>query len=155
MDEADHQIPLMMARVRQGARCPPRRGSVGCDGRDIRDTRGRQPRPAVPERPRLPGGGSAGASGVRRAAPAAGLVHDAGAEPAVATGRRAAYVTDGGDLSGSVHFAVGIALCRAAGCVVTGIDGAALGPEGRGLAAAADADTHARLMSMIRSLRSL
>lgn len=31
----------------------------------------------------------------------------------VAVGRRAAYVTDGGDLSGSVHFAAGIALCRA------------------------------------------
>ncbi|MEU7345309.1 protein kinase [Streptomyces bacillaris] len=33
----------------------------------------------------------------------------------VAAGKRAAYVTDGGDLSGSVHFAAGIALCRAAG----------------------------------------
>ena len=32
---------------------------------------------------------------------------------------RAAYVTDGGDLAGSVHFVAGIALCRAAGCVVT------------------------------------
>jgi myo-inositol-1(or 4)-monophosphatase len=41
----------------------------------------------------------------------------------VAAGRRAAYVIDGGDLSGSVHFAAGIALCRAAGCAVTGIDG--------------------------------
>ncbi|MFF2525054.1 inositol monophosphatase family protein [Streptomyces liangshanensis] len=68
----------------------------------------------------------------------------------VAAGRRAAYVTDGGDLSGSVHFAAGIALCRAAGCVVTGIDGAPIGPTGRGLVAAADAGTHALLMSMIR-----
>ncbi|MGG8409675.1 inositol monophosphatase family protein [Streptomyces sp. 12297] len=67
----------------------------------------------------------------------------------VAAGKRAAYVTDGGDLSGSVHFAAGIALCRAAGCVVTGIDGAPLGDAGRGLVAAADADTHARLMSLI------
>ncbi|MFG2075160.1 inositol monophosphatase family protein [Nonomuraea maritima] len=68
----------------------------------------------------------------------------------VAAGRRAAYVTDGGDLSGSVHFAAGIALCRAAGCVVTGIDG---GPAeaGRGLVAAADTETHGLLMSMIRS----
>jgi myo-inositol-1(or 4)-monophosphatase len=64
----------------------------------------------------------------------------------VATGRRAGYVTDGGDLSGSVHFAAGIALCRAAGCVVTGIDG---GPLGRGLVAAADPDTHHHLLSMI------
>ncbi|WP_035854614.1 inositol monophosphatase family protein [Kitasatospora azatica] len=68
----------------------------------------------------------------------------------VAAGKRAAYVTDGGDLSGSVHFAAGIALCRAAGCVVTGIDGAPLGPDGRGLVAAADAETHGLLMAMIR-----
>ncbi|MFE7367700.1 inositol monophosphatase family protein [Streptomyces anulatus] len=68
----------------------------------------------------------------------------------VAAGRRAAYVTDGGDLSGSVHFAAGIALCRAAGCVVTGVDGGPVGPEGRGLVVAADADTHGLLMSLIR-----
>lgn len=69
----------------------------------------------------------------------------------VAAGKRAAYVTDGGDLSGSVHFAAGIALCRAAGCVVTGIDGAPLGQAGRGLVVAADHETHQLLMSMIRS----
>ncbi|WP_405651101.1 inositol monophosphatase family protein [Streptomyces sp. RK9] len=68
----------------------------------------------------------------------------------VAAGRRAAYVTDGGDLSGSVHFAAGIALCRAAGCVVTGVDGGPVGRGGRGLVAAADAETHGLLMSMIR-----
>ncbi|MGK5628202.1 inositol monophosphatase family protein [Streptomyces sp. URMC 123] len=68
----------------------------------------------------------------------------------VAAGKRAAYVTDGGDLSGSVHFAAGIAVCRAAGCVVTGIDGAPLGRTGRGLVAAADAETHEALMSLIR-----
>ncbi|MEW1630395.1 inositol monophosphatase family protein [Streptomyces sp. NPDC089173] len=68
----------------------------------------------------------------------------------VAAGKRAAYVTDGGDLSGSVHFAAGIALCRAAGCVVTGIDGAPVG-EGHGLVAAADAETHGLLMSMVRA----
>ncbi|MFJ3905556.1 inositol monophosphatase family protein [Streptomyces sp. NPDC090025] len=73
----------------------------------------------------------------------------------VAAGKRAAYVTDGGDLTGSVHFAAGIALCRAAGCVVTGIDGAPLGPEGggEGLVVAADAATHAKLMELIRSRR--
>ncbi|MFD8733913.1 inositol monophosphatase family protein [Streptomyces sp. NPDC059618] len=69
----------------------------------------------------------------------------------VAAGRRAAYVTDGGDLSGSVHFAAGIALCEAAGCVVTGIDGAPIGRSGRGLVAAADDGTHRLLMSMIGS----
>ncbi|MGY6023581.1 inositol monophosphatase family protein [Streptomyces spinosirectus] len=68
----------------------------------------------------------------------------------VAAGRRAAYVTDGVDLRGSVHFAAGIALCRAAGCVVTGIDGAPIGEAGRGLVAAADAETHGLLMSMMR-----
>ncbi|MFF8293127.1 inositol monophosphatase family protein [Streptomyces sp. NPDC016309] len=68
----------------------------------------------------------------------------------VAAGKRAAYVTDGGDLSGSVHFAAGIALCRAAGCVVTGIDGAPVGEGGRGLVVAADGDTHESLMSTIR-----
>ncbi|MEU8731035.1 inositol monophosphatase family protein [Streptomyces tendae] len=69
----------------------------------------------------------------------------------VAAGRRAAYVTDGGDLSGSVHFAAGIAVCRAAGCVVTDIDGAPMGEGGRGLVAAADDKTHRLLMSMMRS----
>jgi myo-inositol-1(or 4)-monophosphatase len=69
----------------------------------------------------------------------------------VAAGRRAAYVTDGGDLSGNVHFAAGIALCRAAGCAVTGIDGAPIGAAGRGLVVAADAETHGVMMSMIRS----
>lgn len=69
----------------------------------------------------------------------------------VAAGKRAAYVTDGGDLSRSVHFAAGIALCRAAGCVVTGIDGAPVGGPGRGLVAAADEETHGLLMSMVRS----
>lgn len=68
----------------------------------------------------------------------------------VAAGKRAAYLTDGRDLSASVHFAAGIAVCRAAGCVVTGIDGAPLGSSGRGLLVAADNETHAALMSMIR-----
>ncbi|MEU1785205.1 inositol monophosphatase family protein [Streptomyces sparsogenes] len=68
----------------------------------------------------------------------------------VAAGKRAAYVTDGGDMSGSVHFAAGIAVCRAAGCVVTGIDGAPLGEACRGLVVAADDETHGLLMSMIK-----
>ncbi|QNP61657.1 inositol monophosphatase family protein [Streptomyces genisteinicus] len=68
----------------------------------------------------------------------------------VAAGRRAAYVTDGGDLRDSVHFAAGIALCRAAGCVVTGLDGAPLEQTDGGLVAAADEETHRALMAMIR-----
>lgn len=69
----------------------------------------------------------------------------------VAAGRRAAYVTDGSDLLGSVHFAAGIAICQAAGCIVTGIDGAPIGATGHGLVVAADAETHRALMSMIRN----
>jgi myo-inositol-1(or 4)-monophosphatase len=63
----------------------------------------------------------------------------------VAAGRRAAYVTDG-DVRGSVHFAAGLAVCRAAGCVVTGLDGQ---PGGDGLLVAADAVTHAILISLL------
>jgi myo-inositol-1(or 4)-monophosphatase len=68
----------------------------------------------------------------------------------VAAGKRAAYVTDGSGFSRSVHFAAGIAVCRAAGCVVTGIDGAPIGEAGRGLVVAADDETHGLLMSMMR-----
>ncbi len=67
----------------------------------------------------------------------------------VAAGKRAAYVTDGNDLSASVHFAAGIAVCRAARCVVTGINGDPIGPGSRGLVAAADAETYESLTSMI------
>jgi myo-inositol-1(or 4)-monophosphatase len=68
----------------------------------------------------------------------------------VAAGRRAAYVTDG-HLSDSVHFASGIALCQAAGCVVTGIHGQPLHTGAGGLVAAADHETHAALLQMINS----
>ncbi|MGW7411088.1 inositol monophosphatase family protein [Streptomyces sp. NPDC054863] len=64
----------------------------------------------------------------------------------VAAGRRAAYLTDGGDLRDSVHFAAGIALCEAAGCVVTGIDGRPLDASTGGLIVAADQQTHATLL---------
>ncbi|MGW5328423.1 inositol monophosphatase family protein [Streptomyces sp. NPDC004014] len=68
----------------------------------------------------------------------------------VAAGRRAAYVTDG-DLRDSVHFAAGIALCRAAGCTVTGIHGQPLHTGAGGLIAAADAGTHAALLEMVKN----
>jgi fructose-1,6-bisphosphatase/inositol monophosphatase family enzyme len=66
----------------------------------------------------------------------------------VAAGQRAGYVTDG-NLERSVHFAAGIALCQAAGCVVTALDG---GPvhRGRGLIAAADLQTHRALLDLVR-----
>ncbi|MFJ4653247.1 inositol monophosphatase family protein [Nocardia sp. NPDC088792] len=66
----------------------------------------------------------------------------------VAAGRRAAYVTDG-DLRDSVHFASGIALCEAAGCVVTGLIGQPIDAPPYGLVAAADAKTHATLVEII------
>ena len=66
----------------------------------------------------------------------------------VAAGRRAGYVTDG-PLAENMHGAAGVALCRAAGCVVTGLDGAPLGAGIGGLVAAADADTHAALLDLI------
>jgi myo-inositol-1(or 4)-monophosphatase len=68
----------------------------------------------------------------------------------VAAGRRAAYVTDG-HLHDNVHFASGIALCQAAGCVVTGIHGQPLPTGAGGLIAAADRETHGALLSMIRN----
>jgi myo-inositol-1(or 4)-monophosphatase len=66
----------------------------------------------------------------------------------VAAGRRAAYVTDG-DLVDSVHFASGIALCQAAGCVVTGLQGQPLHTGVGGLLVAADPPTHAALLALI------
>jgi myo-inositol-1(or 4)-monophosphatase len=67
----------------------------------------------------------------------------------VAAGRRAAYVTEG-DLRDSVHFTAGIALCQAAGCVVTGIEGQPLHSGAGGLVAAADEATHRALLAIMR-----
>ncbi|MFC4374553.1 inositol monophosphatase family protein [Nocardia halotolerans] len=69
----------------------------------------------------------------------------------VAAGRRAAYVT-GGDLRDSVHFTSAIAVCRAAGCVVTGLAGQPLHTAPHGLIAAADAGTHAQLVAAVAGL---
>ncbi|WP_240037702.1 inositol monophosphatase family protein [Glycomyces paridis] len=51
----------------------------------------------------------------------------------------------------SVHFEAGIALCEAAGCTVTDLFGEPLTDRTTGLLAAADAETHAALLEMIRS----
>ena len=67
----------------------------------------------------------------------------------VAARRRAAYVTDG-HLQDTVHFAAGIALCQAAGCVVTGIEGQPVHTGVGGLVAAADEQTHTALLALIR-----
>jgi myo-inositol-1(or 4)-monophosphatase len=66
----------------------------------------------------------------------------------VAAGRRAAYLTDG-HFEDSVHFAAGLAICRAAGCVVTGIQGQPLHTGVGGLLAAADTGTHAALLRLV------
>jgi myo-inositol-1(or 4)-monophosphatase len=66
----------------------------------------------------------------------------------VAAGRRAAYISDG-SFEGNVHFAAGIGLCRGVGCVITDLAGGALG-TGRGLVAAATAETHSRLIEIIQ-----
>jgi myo-inositol-1(or 4)-monophosphatase len=70
----------------------------------------------------------------------------------VAAGRRAAYVTDG-HLRDSVHFAAGIALCQAAGCVVTGLDGRPVHTGAGGLIVAADDTTHASLLKLVANQR--
>lgn len=66
----------------------------------------------------------------------------------VAAGRRAGYVTDG-PVCDSVHFAAGLALCRAAGCVVTGLDGRAPNTGVGGLLVAADQETHDVLADLV------
>lgn len=70
----------------------------------------------------------------------------------VATGQQAGYIT-GGDLRGSVHWTAGIALCRAAGTVVTNLAGAELHTGDHGLVAAADAETHAFLLDRLHARR--
>ncbi len=64
----------------------------------------------------------------------------------VAAGRRAGYVTDGHETY-SVHSAAGIAICRAAGCLVTDLWGGPLHTGANGLVVAADAETHAALLA--------
>lgn len=66
----------------------------------------------------------------------------------VAAGRRAAYLTDG-HLLDSVHFASGIALCQAAGCIVTNLRGQTLHSGVGGLLAAADEPTHTALLAIV------
>ncbi|ADG76514.1 inositol monophosphatase [Cellulomonas flavigena DSM 20109] len=65
----------------------------------------------------------------------------------VAAGQRAAYVSDG-DLRHSVHFAAGIALCRAAGCVIGDLSGGDV-HTGDGLLIAADHETWRQLSNHV------
>ena len=66
----------------------------------------------------------------------------------LADGRRAGYVHEG-DLRDNVHFAAPVAIARAAGCVVTGVQGQPLDVAPYGLLAAADAATHAILLALL------
>jgi myo-inositol-1(or 4)-monophosphatase len=54
-----------------------------------------------------------------------------------------------GHLRDIVHFSTGIALCPAAGCVITGLRGPPLHTGAGGLIAAADDATHATLIEII------
>ena len=65
----------------------------------------------------------------------------------VATGRRAAYVSDGTFVD-NVHFAAGIGLCRSSGCVVSDLAGDALNTR-HGLIVAADSEVHEQLVALI------
>jgi myo-inositol-1(or 4)-monophosphatase len=68
----------------------------------------------------------------------------------VASGQQAAYIT-GGDLRESVHWTAGIALCRAAGAVVTNLAGGELHTGAQGMVAAADPETHAFVLAAVDS----
>ena len=50
-----------------------------------------------------------------------------------------------------MHFAADIAICEAAGCVVTDLSGDAWGRRPSGLVGAADAETHERLLGLTRA----
>jgi len=66
----------------------------------------------------------------------------------VAAGRRAAYLTDG-HLRDSVHFTSGIAICQAAGCIATGLQGQLVHTGIEGLVVAAESHTHFALINLI------
>lgn len=66
----------------------------------------------------------------------------------VAAGRRAGYVTDG-LLLDSVHFTSGIALCQAAGCVVTNLAGGDVHTGVEGLVVASDGGIHRELIDLV------
>jgi myo-inositol-1(or 4)-monophosphatase len=66
----------------------------------------------------------------------------------VASGRRAAYISDS-DVRDNVHFAGPVAICRAAGCVVTGLRGQPAYEGAAGLVASADQQTHDALLALV------
>jgi len=70
----------------------------------------------------------------------------------VATGRRAAYVTDG-EIRASIDFSAGLAICEAAGCTASSLDGGSWNRAAGGLIVAADQPTHATLVELARKQR--
>lgn len=70
----------------------------------------------------------------------------------VATGQRAGYITDGA-IRGSVHFSAGLAICAAAGCVISDLYGLPLEDDSPGAIVGADAETHGRLLALAGSRR--
>lgn len=70
----------------------------------------------------------------------------------VATGQRAAYITDG-DVRASVHFTAGLAICQAAGCTITDLRGHPGRHTPDGLIAAADTQTHSAVLALISAQR--
>jgi myo-inositol-1(or 4)-monophosphatase len=66
----------------------------------------------------------------------------------VAAGRRASYVSDGW-FRNNLHFAAGIAIAEAAGCVVSDLAGDPL-HTGRGLVVSADPATHQEILALAR-----
>jgi myo-inositol-1(or 4)-monophosphatase len=65
----------------------------------------------------------------------------------VASGQRAAYVTDG-DVRNTVHFAAGIAICKAAGCSISDLFGDVREDSRAGLLVAADEQIHEELIRL-------
>ncbi|WP_344150062.1 inositol monophosphatase family protein [Nocardioides koreensis] len=66
----------------------------------------------------------------------------------VAAGRRAAYISDGW-FRENLHFAAGIAIAEAAGCVISDLVGDLL-HTGRGLVVSADPATHQAVLELVR-----
>lgn len=66
----------------------------------------------------------------------------------VAAGRIAAYLSDS-DLRDNVHFASPVAICRAAGCAVTGLRGQPVYEGAGGLLASSDQETHDTLLAIV------
>jgi myo-inositol-1(or 4)-monophosphatase len=66
----------------------------------------------------------------------------------VASGQRAAYITDG-DVRGSVHFTAGLAVCERAGCRISDLRGERWDAGAGGLIVAADDATHRALVHLV------